>query len=268
MLELLQITNDPVLAAQCDAMDGMRIFVDLERNGKQERQAGRNTFLSTHQMADIAPIAVVLKRARLMVRLNPVFAGSGAEIDESIAAGAQMLMLPMFRGKADLAAFCALVDGRVPVVALLENADALHSIKDWIATPGLAEVFMGLNDLHISLGMRFMFEPLARGLVDSVAATVHQQGLRFGFGGIARVDQGQINGATVLGEHLRLGSQAVILSRSFHSDAETSNFAQDIAALRRMEQVLLLRDTGHIEADRLNTMADIDAVARQMGGNT
>ena len=268
MLELLQITNDPVLAAQCDAMDGMRIFVDLERNGKQERQAGRNTFISAHQMADIAPIAAVLKRARLMVRLNPVYEASGAEIDESIAAGAHMLMLPMFRGKADLAAFCALVDGRVPVVALLENADALHSIDDWIATPGLAEVFMGLNDLHISLGMRFMFEPLARGMVDRVAAAVHQQGLHFGFGGIARVSQGQINGAAVMGEHLRLGSQAVILSRSFYSDAETSSFAQDIAALRLMEQVLLLRDAGHIEADRLKTITEINAVAQRMGVNT
>jgi HpcH/HpaI aldolase/citrate lyase family len=265
MLDLLQITNDPVLAAQCDAMDGMRIFVDLERNGKQERQAGRNTFISAHQMADIAPIAAVLKRARLMVRLNPVYEGSGAEIDAAIAAGAQILMLPMFRGKADLAAFCALVAGRVPVVALLENADALHSIDEWIATLGLAEVFMGLNDLHISLGMRFMFEPLARGMVDRVGATVQKQGLRFGFGGIARVDQGLINGATVMGEHLRLGSQAVILSRTFHSEPETSSFSQDIAALRCVEQALVLRDDRQIEADRLKTIAQIDAVAQQMG---
>lgn len=265
MLELLQITNDPVLAAQCDAMDGMRIFVDLERNGKKERQAGRNTFISAHQMADIAPIAAVLKRARLMVRLNPVYAGSGAEIDAAIAAGAQMLMLPMFRGKADLAAFCALVDGRVPVVALLENAEALHSIKDWIATPGLAEVFMGLNDLHISLGMRFMFEPLARGLVDAVAVIVQQQGLRFGFGGVARVDQGLVNGASVMGEHLRIGSQAVILSRTFHSEPDGNSFEQDIAALRQAEQALALRDTEQAQIDRLKTIAQIDSVAKQIG---
>jgi hypothetical protein len=34
MIELLQITNEPALAARCDAMPGMRIFVDLERNGQ------------------------------------------------------------------------------------------------------------------------------------------------------------------------------------------------------------------------------------------
>ncbi len=265
MLELLLITNDPALAAQCDTMDGMRIFVDLERNGKQERQAGRNTFISVHQMADIGPIAAVLKRAKLMVRLNPVYDGSGAEIDAAIAAGAQMLMLPMFRGKADLTAFCALVAGRVPVVALLENADALHSIGEWIATPGLSEVFMGLNDLHISLGMHFMFEPLASGMVDSVAAIVQKQNLRFGFGGIARVDQGLINGATVLGEHIRLGSQAVILSRTFHHDAWPHSFAQDIAALRDAERALALRDPAQVQVDRFKTRAQIHAIAQQIG---
>ena len=268
MLELLQITNDPVLAAQCDAMDGMRIFVDLERNGKQERQAGRNTFISAHQMADIAPIAAVLKRARLMVRLNPVYAGSGAEIDAAIAAGAQMLMLPMFRGKADLAAFCSLVDGRVPVVALLENADALHSIKDWIATPGLAEVFMGLNDLHISLGMRFMFEPLALGLVDAVAREVQAHGLRFGFGGIARLFQGLVSGRDVLGEHLRVGSQSVILSRTFHADLENTTFAQEIALLRAAEVNLRQRNSERIETDRLQTNTKIAQVALQLGAKT
>ena len=45
MLELLQITNDPAFASRCDALDGMRLFVDLERLGKAERQAGRNTFI-------------------------------------------------------------------------------------------------------------------------------------------------------------------------------------------------------------------------------
>ena len=47
MIELIQITNDPAFARRCDALDGMRLWVDLERLGKAERQAGRNTFIST-----------------------------------------------------------------------------------------------------------------------------------------------------------------------------------------------------------------------------
>ena len=40
MLELIQITNDPAFARRCDALDGMRLWVDLERLGKADRQAG------------------------------------------------------------------------------------------------------------------------------------------------------------------------------------------------------------------------------------
>ena len=54
MLELIQITNDPAFARRCDALGGFRLFVDLERLGKAERQAGRNTFISAHRMDDVA----------------------------------------------------------------------------------------------------------------------------------------------------------------------------------------------------------------------
>jgi hypothetical protein len=53
MLELIQITNDPAFARRCDALGGFRLFVDLERLGKAERQAGRNTFISAHEIEDI-----------------------------------------------------------------------------------------------------------------------------------------------------------------------------------------------------------------------
>jgi hypothetical protein len=33
MLDLLQITNDAAFARRCDALEGMRLFVDLERLG-------------------------------------------------------------------------------------------------------------------------------------------------------------------------------------------------------------------------------------------
>ena len=56
MLELIQITNDPAFARRCDALGGMRLFVDLERLGKAERQAGRDTFISTHTLDDVGRV--------------------------------------------------------------------------------------------------------------------------------------------------------------------------------------------------------------------
>ena len=38
---------------------------------------------------------------------------------------------------------------------------------------------------------------------------------KFGFGGIARIGEGDLPSDNILGEHVRLGSQSVILSRTF-----------------------------------------------------
>ena len=268
MLELLQITNDPAFASRCDALDGMRLFVDLERLGKAERQAGRNTFISAHQMDDVGRIKAVLRRSRLMVRVNPLHAGTAAEVDAVLAQGLDpqrdLLMLPMFQNAAELAEFARIVDGRCAIVPLLECAGALNTLDEWIDTPGLFEVFVGLNDLHLSLGQRFMFEPLALGLVDRVAAAARRQGLRFGFGGIARLDEGLLSGRAVLAEHLRLGSQAVILSRTFHRSDAVTPFEDEVAALRQAERELALRSPAQTEAQRQDTARSISEIAAQI----
>lgn len=262
MIDLLAITNSPELAAQCDRLGGMRIFVDLERNGKAARQAGRNTFISTHQLDDVGRVRAVVKTARLMVRVNPFdlknAATSKAEIDEVIAQGADLLMLPMFVNAAELAGFADAVGGRLPFVPLLETAGALHCLEAWVDTPGIYEVFVGLNDLHLSLGCSFMFEPLLQGHVDTVAAAARQRGLRFGFGGIARMDEGLLPGRCILAEHLRLGSEAVILSRTFNRMSGISDtgrgeasFEDAVRELRSVEQELLRRQPEKVESDRL-----------------
>jgi hypothetical protein len=261
MLDLIQITNDPAFARRCDALGGLRLFVDLERLGKAERQAGRNTFISAHDIEDVARIKQVLQRSKLMVRVNPVHRGTAAEVDAVIARGADLLMLPMFREAAELRDFAALVAGRAPIVPLLETAGALESLEDWIDTPGLTEVYVGLNDLHLSLGLRFMFQPLALGMVDRVAAAAHRQGLRFGFGGIARVDEGLLPGRDVLAEHLRLGSGSVILSRTFHRGGDEDPFETEVARLREAERELAQRTPAQVAADAARIRAVIERIA-------
>lgn len=262
VIDFIQITNDPVLARRCDALGGFRLFVDLECLGKPERQAGRNTFISTHTMADVGTIKRALLQSLLMVRLNPMHGGTLAEVNEALAQGADMLMLPMFTCTGELASFCDMVAGRVPVVALLETAGALDTLPQWVGTPGLSEVYVGLNDLHLSLGMRFMFEPLAQGLLDEVARWTHAQGLRLGFGGIARVGEGLLPGEDVLAEHLRLGSRAVILSRTFYRDGDASSMETAVSRLRQEEKRLSCRDADAVNADQLRIAQTIRGIAR------
>ena len=268
MMEFLQITNDPDMARRCDALPGMRLFVDLEVHGKAARQAGRNTFISTHQPQDVGRVKAELRRSQLMVRVNPLYEGTAAELDTVLTQGADLVMLPMFQTPGELRAFSRIVAGRVPVVALLETAGALHSLDAWVDTPGLSEVFVGLNDLHLSLGCAFMFEPLASGLVDRVSARVHSQGLRFGFGGIARLNEGLVPGRDVLAEHVRLGSAAVILSRTFHRPSEHNaaahGFEAEVAALRQAERDLSKRTSQQVESDRSRIRGLIESIAASM----
>lgn len=269
MIDLLQITNDPALARRCDALPGMRLFVDLEVNGKAERQAGRNTFISTHRLEDVGRVKSQLQRSRLMVRVNSLHAGTPDELNAVLAQGADWVMLPMFQTPQELQAFSRIVAGRAPIVALLETAGALQSLGDWVGTPGLCEVFVGLNDLHLSLGCRFMFEPLGQGILDQIAAKVHAQRLRFGFGGIARLDEGLLLGRDVLAEHLRLGSKAVILSRAFHRmrtpESVSDDFELEVSALRSAERTLSVRTPKQVEADRVRTACAVNSIAMPIG---
>ncbi|MBA3771751.1 MAG: aldolase [Ramlibacter sp.] len=265
MLELIQITNDPAFARRCDALAGFRLFVDLERLGKAERQAGRNTFISAHGLEDVSRIKRVLRRSPLMVRVNPLNDRTPAEVEAVLSAGADQVMLPMFTGAAELQEFARAVGGRAPIVALLETALALDSLAEWTGTPGLAEVFVGLNDLHLSLGHRFMFEPLASGMVDRVAAAARQRGLRFGFGGIARPQEGMLPGRDVLAEHLRLGSGSVILSRTFHRGEDSEAFEAEVAMLRQAEEELARRSPQQVAADSRRIAARIRGIAAGVG---
>ena len=272
MIDLLTITNLPDLAARCDQMPGMRVFVDLERNGKAARQHGHDTFISTHHIEDVGRIRAVLKQSKLMVRVNPYQThdpqACQTEVDAVLAQGADLIMLPMFTHALELRAFAAIVAGRAPIVPLLETAGALDTLDAWLDTPGIDEVFVGLNDLHLSLGCRFMFEPLLMGHVDRVAAAAKARGLRFGFGGIARMDEGVLPGHDVLAEHVRLGSRAVILSRTFNradAHAEEKSFEQAVSSLRVAELELGLRSLELVEKDRLRTaglIAELAEVAK------
>jgi len=220
MIEFMLITNDPDVARYAESSGVGRIFVDLEQLGKKERQGHLDTLISQHAMADVPKVKQSLKQTELLVRLNPLHPGSKAEIDEAIASGADLLMLPMFHSADEVQCFSDLVNGRVGIVPLVETYDAAMSIDEIVNVSGITEIYIGLNDLHLDMKLNFMFEPLANGFIDRVAETIKAAGLPFGFGGIARVGEGVIPGEMVLGEHLRLGSSFVILSRTFQRKSE------------------------------------------------
>src|SRR5690554_5775249 len=179
-----------------------------------------------------------------MVRLNPLNLHTHEEIQAALDHGAQRLMLPMFTSRADVELFLTLVDGRVPVTFLVETPQSLVRMPDWLPLlkRGRDEVHIGLNDLSLGMGLNFLFEPLANRLLDPSAELLSEPEIAWGVGGVARIGQGALPAETVLGEHVRLGSRWVILSRAFHQGASSSaellqtlDFPAEIAKLREAE---------------------------------
>ncbi len=243
-LNFMMITASPDVAAFIEQHGVARIFMDQEVLGKAERQGHLDTHKAAHTLEQIAGVASVLKHAELMVRLNPLHVSTLSEVDAAIEHGAQRLMLPMFSSRDEVGQFLELVNGRVPITFLAETAASLVRLPDWLGllTPGYDEVHIGLNDLSLSMGLSFLFEPMAARLLDPAAAVLNQAGVTWGVGGVARIGQGELPAETVLGEHVRLGSEWIILSRAFHSEAATSaalletlDFPAEIEKLRQAE---------------------------------
>ena len=160
-----------------------------------------------------------------------------------IEAGADIVMLPFFKSIAEVERFIRVVDGRAKTCLLVETPEAALLLDDILNVHGIDMIHLGLNDLHIALGMKFMFELLSDGTVDRLAAKIKAKGIPFGFGGVATLTGGAMPGSMVIKEHYRLGSSMVIVSRSFCNTDKITDleevrriFQTGIADIRRLEE--------------------------------
>ena len=221
MIKLMYITNDKNIAKVVEDAGVERIFVDMEYIGKDLRQGGKDTVQNHHTVEDVKAIKEVLTKAELLVRCNPIheaaedYPSSKEEIDAIIDSGADIIMLPYFKTVEEVKTFVSLVGGRAKTLPLVETPEAVSVIDEIVEIEGIDEIFVGLNDLSLGYGMRFMFEPLADGTVDMLCKKFKAKGIPYGFGGIASLGKGLLHSEHVIGEHYRLGSTCAILSRSF-----------------------------------------------------
>ena len=215
-LELMYITNNPKIARIIERCGVDRIWVDLERIGKRQRQGGMNTVQSDHVIEDISVIRDAIERAKLQVRINPIHKDSKKEIDEVISRGADIVMLPYYHSVEEVKSFLNYVDGRAKTLLLLETIDAEKNLDEYMPLEGIDEVHIGLNDLHLQYKQKFMFELLSNGKVEEICNRLKKYNVKYGFGGIAKLDEGLLPARHIVAEHYRLGSSMAILSRSFY----------------------------------------------------
>jgi 2-keto-3-deoxy-L-rhamnonate aldolase RhmA len=214
-LKLMYITNNPEIATIAEKAGVDWVFVDLEVIGKKERQGHLDTVMSEHSINDIAPIKNRLINAKLLVRVNPIHKDTVDEIERVIAEGADVIMLPFYTTNQEVAFFLKVVANRVKTCLLCETPEAVEILGKTIDLQGIDYLHIGLNDLHLGYGMKFMFEPLANDMLSVICAKLKKTAITYGFGGIARLGQGTLMAEQIIAEHYHLGSELVILSRTF-----------------------------------------------------
>lgn len=249
MLKLMYITMRPDIALIAEEAGVDWIFVDMEFIGKDSRQGGLDTVKNHHTVQDVKNIKAAVTKAKVLVRVNPIhealidYPSSEDEINEAIAAGADIVMLPYFKTISEVERFIRIVGGRAKTCLLVETPEAALLLDDILNVEGIDMIHLGLNDLHLALGMKFMFELLSDGTVDRLAAKIKAKGIPFGFGGVATLTGGAMPGSMVIKEHYRLGSSMVIVSRSFCNTDKITDleevrriFQTGIADIRRLEE--------------------------------
>lgn len=266
-LKLMYITNRPEIAQIAESSGVDRIFVDMEYIGKGERQGGMDTVQSHHTLEDVKKISEAITQAELLVRVNPIhdatasYTSSKEEIDGAVNNGADILMLPYFKTVEEVTEFIELVNGRAKVMPLVETPEAVNVIDDILSLEGIDEIFIGLNDLSLGYGKKFMFELLSDGTVDDLCYKFKKKGLPYGFGGIASLGKGMIPSEMVIAEHYRLGSTCAILSRSFcnvnkisHMGIISSTFVNGVREIREYENSVAVHssffNTNHMNLDK------------------
>ena len=274
MMKLMYITNKPAVARIAEDAGVDWIFLDMEVIGKAFRQSGLDTVQNHHTIDDIKRIRKTISQSKLLVRINPIhdalenYPSSKNEIEASIDAGADILMLPYFKTVEEVKTFIHLVNGRAKTLLLLETVEAANLIDEILEVPGIDMIHLGLNDMHLELGKKFMFELLADGTVERLGDKIKAKGIPFGFGGIATLDGGALPGSMVLKEHVRLGSSIVIVSRSFCNTEIVTDlnevkriFDTGISGLRALEKEASQADTAYFEENRKAVVAAVNKIA-------
>ena len=247
MIKLMYITNDIQVAKIVENAGVDRIWIDLETKGKEERQKGLDTVKSKHRIEDIGKIKNVITKSELLVRVNSIYDGSKEEINNVIAQGADIIMLPYFKTVREVKTFIDLVDGRCKTMLLVETPEAVEKIDEILNLEGIDELHIGLNDLHLGYKKKFMFELLIDGTVEYLCNKFKEYGYsQYGFGGISRIGTGTLSAENILIEHYRLGSNAAILSRSFCNTDKIKDlkeieklFNDGIKEIRQMEEKIV-----------------------------
>lgn len=215
-MKRMLITNKAEVARFADNLGVEIIFIDLEVNGKSERQGHLDTLISSHSISDVEVVKKSIRHAELLVRINPYHEKTAEEIEAIIDAGADIIMLPMINDISDVLFTSEIINGRCDFVPLLETVYSVKHAQDISMIDGVTGVHFGLNDLRIERNDPFIFKSIIDGTIES---SIKNLAVPFGIGGVSKMASGDVSGSLVLKKFYYMGATSIILSRAFHNDS-------------------------------------------------
>jgi hypothetical protein len=238
------------------------IIVDLERLGKEQRQAGADTDVSTHTIADLRRVRSVTA-AKVICRINGFHPGTREEIEQVVDAGADELLLPMVRSPAEVESVIEMVRDRAGVGILIETTQAVYRAPTLAQLP-LTRVYVGLNDLAIERRTPSIFTALVDGTVERLRGCIDQP---FGFGGLTVPEGGwPIPCRLLIAEMARLRCHFAFLRRSFHRDVRRRDIEVEIPRLLEAIADAARRTSDEISRDQAALRAAVLAAVGTSSG--
>jgi hypothetical protein len=144
--------------------------------------------------------------------------------------GARAIMYPMATSCAEVEHFVKAVAGRARTVVQIETQSLVEQCAG-LRDIGWDAAYIGLNDLMISRGGSWLWEPLLDGTIESIMHTL--AGRVVGLGGVTVVGEGDpIRFTWLLREIQRLGCRMSFLRRSFLRDIVGRDMSLEIEAVR------------------------------------
>ncbi len=250
-LETFLFTADVAQAIEAQAAGITSVIVDWENQGKYERQRHYDTEINRHSSAELQALTGKLPLP-VTVRING-FPRGEAEIETALDHGAKVLMLPMAHTPAEVEKFLRCVRGRARTIVQIETAELAGKCAD-LAQLGWDYAFIGLNDLMISRGGSWLWEPLYDGTIDRIFHAL--PGRSLGFGGITVIGGGHpLPFDELLREFSRLGASFSFMRRTFHREMVGRDLAAEIMALQAVWHANNRRSSETVESDHLSFQA-------------
>jgi hypothetical protein len=245
-LDLVVFENDVHRMRKYQWQGIQNCLIDMEYMGKDLRQLGFDTDISPGTFEHLTAIATI-PNVVCWCRLNRFGTWTGKEVEKAIAAGAQILILPMINHSSEVKEFLRLVDTRAKVCLMLETERAVDLAAEVEGLP-FEYAYFGLHDYNISTRNNFIFEPLLDGTVAKIRHIL--AAYKFGFAGLTDIGKGTpIAAIQFLKELARLDANFVFLRRSFKKDVSPDGVEHCVTEINECWDYNMRRSSSEVEND-------------------